>query len=103
MTDRCGCASCAKGESFHDRRFPLRPPGFVKHVRWVLHRFASFGIGKRGAAAMLTIWGRKTSSNVQALMWCVGELELPFQRHDVGHRYGGNGTPEFLAMNPNGT
>ncbi|MGD1711636.1 hypothetical protein, partial [Klebsiella pneumoniae] len=20
---------------------------------------------------MLTIWGRKTSSNVQALMWCV--------------------------------
>ncbi len=23
---------------------------------------------------MLTIWGRKTSSNVQALMWCVGEL-----------------------------
>ncbi|EMD3119069.1 glutathione S-transferase, partial [Klebsiella pneumoniae] len=25
---------------------------------------------------MLTIWGRKTSSNVQALMWCVGELGL---------------------------
>ncbi|MGY7938268.1 hypothetical protein L1Q24_27920, partial [Klebsiella pneumoniae] len=21
---------------------------------------------------MLTIWGRKTSSNVQALMWCIG-------------------------------
>jgi glutathione S-transferase len=52
---------------------------------------------------MLTVWGRKTSSNVQALMWCIGELELPFRRHDVGHRYGGNGTPEFLAMNPNGT
>jgi glutathione S-transferase len=52
---------------------------------------------------MLTVWGRKTSSNVQALMWCVGELALPFVRHDVGHRYGGNDTPEFLAMNPNGT
>jgi glutathione S-transferase len=52
---------------------------------------------------MLTIWGRKTSSNVQALMWCVGELGLPYRRHDAGHRYGGTGTPEFLAMNPNGT
>ena len=52
---------------------------------------------------MLTVWGRKTSSNVQALMWCIGELGLPFQRHDIGHRYGGNDTPEFLRMNPNGT
>jgi glutathione S-transferase len=52
---------------------------------------------------MLTVWGRKTSSNVQAVMWCVGELGLAFERHDVGHKYGGNDTPEFLAMNPNGT
>ncbi|WP_189047865.1 glutathione S-transferase family protein [Aliidongia dinghuensis] len=52
---------------------------------------------------MLTIWGRKTSSNVQALMWCVGELGLAYERHDIGHKYGGNDTPEFLAMNPNGT
>lgn len=51
----------------------------------------------------LTVWGRKSSSNVQALMWCIGELGLPYARHDVGHRYGGNDTPEFLAMNPNGT
>ena len=29
---------------------------------------------------MLTVWGRKTSSNVQALMWCIGELALPFRR-----------------------
>jgi Glutathione S-transferase len=50
----------------------------------------------------LTIWGRRTSSNVQALMWCIGELGLDYQRHDVGHRHGGNDTPEFLAMNPNG-
>ena len=52
---------------------------------------------------MLTVWGRKSSSNVQALMWCIGELGLPCERHDVGHRYGGNDTAEFLAMNPNGT
>lgn len=52
---------------------------------------------------MLTVWGRKTSSNVQALMWCIGELGLAYQRHDAGHRYGGTDTPAFLAMNPNGT
>ena len=52
---------------------------------------------------MLTVWGRKTSSNVQALMWCIGELGLPYERHDAGHRYGGTDTPSFLAMNPNGT
>ncbi len=52
---------------------------------------------------MLTIWGRKTSSNVQALMWCVGELGLDYVRHDIGHIHGGNDTPEFLTMNPNGT
>src|SRR5690349_6852205 len=52
---------------------------------------------------MLTVWGRRTSSNVQALMWCIGELGLSYRRHDIGHRYGGNDTPEFLAMNPNGT
>lgn len=52
---------------------------------------------------MLTIWGRADSSNVQAVMWCVGELNLPHTRLDVGERFGGNTTPEFRAMNPNGT
>ncbi|WP_413726532.1 glutathione S-transferase family protein [Sodalis sp. RH16] len=52
---------------------------------------------------MLQVWGRKTSSNVQALMWCIGEFGLDYLRYDVGHRYGGNDTPAFLAMNPNGT
>lgn len=52
---------------------------------------------------MLTVWGRKTSSNVQALMWCIGELGLAYERHDAGHIYGVTDTPAFLAMNPNGT
>lgn len=51
---------------------------------------------------MLTVWGRRTSSNVQALMWCIAELGLDYVRHDIGHKFGGNDTPEFLAMNPNG-
>lgn len=52
---------------------------------------------------MLTIWGRSDSSNVQAVVWGVGELGLPYRRIDAGHRFGGLDTPEFLAMNPNGT
>jgi len=52
---------------------------------------------------MLTVWGRKSSSNVQALMWCIGELGLAYERIDAGFKYGVNNTPEFLAMNPNGT
>lgn len=52
---------------------------------------------------MLTVWGRKSSSNVQALMWCIGELGLAYERIDAGFKYGVNDTAEFLAMNPNGT
>lgn len=52
---------------------------------------------------MLTVWGRKSSSNVQALMWCIGELDLAYERIDAGFKYGINDTTEFLAMNPNGT
>ncbi|MFA3916041.1 glutathione S-transferase family protein [Ruegeria hyattellae] len=52
---------------------------------------------------MLTIWGRRTSSNVQALMWCVGELDLPYTRHDAGHRFGGLDSDDFALLNPNRT
>lgn len=50
---------------------------------------------------MLKIWGRATSSNVQAVMWAVGELGLEHERLDVGGAYGGTDTPEYGAMNPN--
>lgn len=52
---------------------------------------------------MIEVWGRKSSSNVQALMWAIEELGLDYKRHDVGLFYGGNDTPEYLSMNPNGT
>jgi glutathione S-transferase len=51
---------------------------------------------------MLTVWGRATSSNVQAVMWTIAELGLAHQRHDIGHTHGGNTTAEYLEMNPNG-
>jgi glutathione S-transferase len=56
-----------------------------------------------GGSGLLTVWGRKTSSNVQALMWCIGELRLQYQRHDAGHSYGGTDTDEFFQKNPNRT
>lgn len=50
---------------------------------------------------MLTVWGRATSSNVQKVMWTVGELGLEHERLDVGGHFGGLDTPEYRAMNPN--
>ena len=51
---------------------------------------------------MITVHGRTTSSNVQLVMWAVGELGLPHRRLDVGGSFGGTDTPEYRAMNPNG-
>ena len=52
---------------------------------------------------MLTVWGRSSSSNVQALMWCLAELDLPVQRHNIGGRFGGTNSTQFTALNPNQT
>jgi glutathione S-transferase len=51
---------------------------------------------------VLKILGRKTSSNVQKVLWCCGELGLAFEREDVGGPFGRNNEPEYLALNPNG-
>jgi len=51
---------------------------------------------------MLKILGRKTSSNVQKVLWCCAELGIPFEREDVGGPFGKNRTPDYLALNPNG-
>ena len=51
---------------------------------------------------MLTIWGRRTSFNLQKVMWLVGEMQLEHRHIEVGGRFGGLDTPEFLAMNPQG-
>ena len=51
---------------------------------------------------MLRILGRLSSVNVQKVVWCADELGIPYQRLDVGGKFGGNDTPEYLAKNPNG-
>ena len=50
----------------------------------------------------LTIWGRANSVNVQKVLWCLTELDLPYQRIDAGMQFGRNNEADYLAMNPNG-
>ena len=51
---------------------------------------------------MLTIWGRRSSFNVQKVMWLVGELRIEHRHIDAGGQFGGLDTPEFRTMNPHG-
>jgi glutathione S-transferase len=55
---------------------------------------------------MMRLWGRKSSINVQKVLWCLAELGLQegkdFERIDAGLHFGVNRTPEFLKLNPNG-
>jgi len=51
---------------------------------------------------MLTSWGRRSSFNVQKVMWLVGELELAYHHIEVGGRFGGLDDPAFQQMNPHG-
>lgn len=50
---------------------------------------------------MLKVWGRNTSSNVQKVLWGLAEMEIPFERVDVGGAFGRTTEPFYLAMNPN--
>ena len=51
---------------------------------------------------MLKIWGRTNSVNVQKVLCCCGELEIPYERVDAGGQFGRTGEPDYLAMNPTG-
>jgi glutathione S-transferase len=50
---------------------------------------------------MPKVWGRNTSSNVQKVTWALAELNIPFERFDVGGAFGRTTEPFYLAMNPN--
>jgi glutathione S-transferase len=51
---------------------------------------------------MLTVWGRRSSFNLQKVMWLVGELAIEHRHIEAGGQFGGLDTPEFRAMNPHG-
>ena len=48
-----------------------------------------------------TIWGRANSVNVQKVLWCLAELDLPYERIDAGMTFGKTREADYLAMNPN--
>jgi glutathione S-transferase len=51
---------------------------------------------------MLKIWGRRSSFNVQKVLWLAGEIGLDYEHVSVGGDLGGLDTPQFKAMNPHG-
>ena len=50
----------------------------------------------------IRVWGRKSSVNVQLVLWALDELNLAYQRVDAGFTYGVVDTDAFKQMNPNG-
>src|SRR5262245_44746306 len=54
----------------------------------------------------MQLYGRRSSINVQKVIWCLAELGLvegrDYQRIDAGLEFGVNDTRDYLAMNPNG-
>jgi len=50
----------------------------------------------------MIVWGRTTSINVQKVLWLLSELNLPFERIDLGGQFGGLDAPDYRALNPTG-
>jgi glutathione S-transferase len=51
---------------------------------------------------MLKVWGRRSSFNVQKVLWLVGELGLAHEHIPAGGSFGRRDEPAFRAMNPHG-
>jgi glutathione S-transferase len=49
----------------------------------------------------MKLLGRKTSGNVQKVLWLLEELKMPYEREDYGRQFNNTQTPEYLRMNPN--
>ena len=49
----------------------------------------------------MKLLGRKTSGNVQKVVWLLEELKLPYEREDYGRQFNNTQTPEYLSKNPN--
>jgi glutathione S-transferase len=51
---------------------------------------------------MIQVWGRRSSINVQKVLWALEEAGQPFERYPAGGQFGGIDDKAFLKMNPNG-
>lgn len=49
---------------------------------------------------MLKVFGRRSSFNVQKVLWLIGELDLPYEHVPAGGRFGGLDEPTFSELNP---
>ncbi|MEA9566024.1 MULTISPECIES: glutathione S-transferase [Xanthomonas] len=54
------------------------------------------------AQPTITLWGRRNSSNVRKVLWCAEEAGVAYTSIEVGGAFGGNDTPAYRALNPNG-
>ncbi|APO95374.1 glutathione S-transferase family protein [Xanthomonas vesicatoria] len=54
------------------------------------------------AQPTITLWGRRNSSNVRKVLWCAEETGVAYTSIEVGGAFGGNDTPAYRALNPNG-
>ncbi len=50
----------------------------------------------------ITLWGRKSSANVQKVVWALEELGIPYEHVPLGGSFGGLDAPDYRALNPNG-
>ena len=51
---------------------------------------------------MLRLLGRKTSGNVQKVIWLLDEIRADYAREDYGRQFGNTADSSYLAMNPTG-
>ena len=51
----------------------------------------------------LKVYGRKSSCNVQKVIWLCSEINIDFETLDYGGRYGGTKEQSFKNLNPNST
>ena len=49
----------------------------------------------------MKVLGRKTSGNVQKVLFLLEELKLPYEREDYGRQFNNTQTAEYLGLNPN--
>jgi glutathione S-transferase len=51
---------------------------------------------------MITVYGRRSSINVQKVLWAIAETGVAFERVTLGGAFGGTDTRDYRKLNPNG-
>jgi len=54
------------------------------------------------ASRAIRLWGRRSSCNVQKVLWTLEELGLAYERIEAGGDHGGLDTPAYRQLNPHG-